>query len=60
MPSYEFKCPQCERVITERYPMATAPAAVICPHCGTQAPRHYAGIRFAVHGGPTTGSNKLT
>lgn len=37
MPTYNFSCKNCFRVIEESYSMSKKPDALVCPNCGEVA-----------------------
>lgn len=38
MPIYEYRCHSCHRVSSRFFKVASAAAAVSCPHCGNAGP----------------------
>ncbi|MBN1287586.1 MAG: zinc ribbon domain-containing protein [Anaerolineae bacterium] len=48
MPIYEYRCPECGTVFSERRRMSEADGPVECPSCASQAPSRILSL-FAAH-----------
>jgi len=49
MPTYEFKCNECQIIFEEEHSMANAPPTSICD-CGKEMKRYYGGMSFILKG----------
>ncbi len=55
MPTYEFKCADCEVIIEEEHSMKDAPSETTCPDCGNTVGRFYGSMNFVLKGGDWPG-----
>lgn len=57
MPKYGFKCPSCQKVTDEFFPIADGPAPAIVCECGKEAFRVYESVPSHFKGGGWGGSS---
>jgi len=50
LPTYEFKCRDCDIIICEEHSMKDAPSETECPECSNAVERFYGGLNFVLKG----------